>query len=181
MKLKMEKGKRKIKATQKIALLGILGAQALVLSWLESLLPPFPVLPPGAKPGLSNIVTMFTALSFGFPEAMAVTLLKAAFAGLTRGLTAGCMSLAGGALSTVVLCLLLRMKRKPFGLSGISVLCALSHNTGQLCVAAALTGSSGIFYMAPLLLLFSVGTGLVTGLLLTAVMPVLEKQRYSFH
>ncbi|NLX93720.1 MAG: Gx transporter family protein, partial [Clostridiales bacterium] len=46
--------------TKKIALLGILGAQALALSALENLIPAFPGLPPGAKPGLSNIVTMYT-------------------------------------------------------------------------------------------------------------------------
>ena len=167
-------------AAKKIALLGILGAQALALSFLEGLLPPLLVLPPGAKPGLSNIITMFTAMQFGFPEAMAITLLKAAFAGLTRGLTAGCMSLSGGLLSTAALCLLLRMKRKPFGLSGVSVLCALSHNAGQLCVYAALAGTVGIFYMAPVLLLFSVVTGLVTGLLLKALTPVLNRQKNLF-
>ena len=45
--------------TQKIALLGVLGALALALSAAESfLMPDIAILPPGAKPGLSNIVTI---------------------------------------------------------------------------------------------------------------------------
>ena len=47
------------KKTERIALIGLLGALALVLGILENLLPPLPGMPPGAKAGLSNLVTMF--------------------------------------------------------------------------------------------------------------------------
>jgi heptaprenyl diphosphate synthase len=40
--------------TKRVALLGILGAQALAVSFLEGLLPALPGLPPGAKPGFST-------------------------------------------------------------------------------------------------------------------------------
>ena len=55
---------------RKTALLGILCAQAIALSFLESLIPALPFLPPGAKPGFSNIVTMFAVLTLGLPQAM---------------------------------------------------------------------------------------------------------------
>ena len=44
------------KKTERIALIGLLGALALVLGILENLLPPLPGMPPGAKAGLSNLV-----------------------------------------------------------------------------------------------------------------------------
>ena len=48
-----------------VAFTGILAAVALVLSLLESLLPPIPGMPPGAKLGLSNIVSMYAVGNLG--------------------------------------------------------------------------------------------------------------------
>ena len=101
--------KRK-KLIQNITLAGILSAQAIALSYLESLIPAIPGFPPGAKPGLSNIVTMFSAGSLGVWQTLYITVAKAAFAGITRGFTAFLMSLTGGLLSTAIALLLLRNK-----------------------------------------------------------------------
>jgi heptaprenyl diphosphate synthase len=166
--------------SKKIALLGILGAQALALSFLEGLLPALPGLPPGAKPGFSNIVTMFTAYSMGFRHAVLITLIKAAYAALTRGPTAFFMSLSGGLLSTVVMCLLIKQKKQRFGLIGISVASAIAHNAGQLIVAMLLTGSEAIIGYAPLLTLFALVTGIITGAILKAVIPALIRQSKYF-
>ena len=89
--------------TRKTALLGMLAAAALALSFLENLIPGLPGLPPGAKPGFSNIATMAAAAQLGFAGAFPITLLKAGFAGLTRGATAFFMSTAGGVLSMLVM------------------------------------------------------------------------------
>ncbi|MBQ1895476.1 MAG: Gx transporter family protein, partial [Clostridia bacterium] len=99
------------KKTSFVALLGVLGAEALALSFLENFIPAVPGLPPGAKPGFANIVTMFTASTMGFLPALAITVLKSLFAFVTRGATAGMMSFAGGLLSTIVMVLLLRLKK----------------------------------------------------------------------
>ena len=58
------------KKAEHIALIGLLGALALVLGILENLLPPLPGMPPGAKAGLSNLVTMFAAGAIGLPAAV---------------------------------------------------------------------------------------------------------------
>ncbi len=162
------------------ALGGILCAQALALSWLEGLIPALPWLPPGAKPGFSNIITMFAADAVGLGQAMAVTAVKALFAFAARGATAGAMSLAGGVLSTLVMWLLLRPEKNPLGYVGISVICAFSHNTAQLAVAAVMAGTKSILYYAPALGLFAAVTGAVTGIILKAVMPALKKQTTIF-
>lgn len=51
--------------TYRIALTGLLGACAVALSYLESLLPTAAFLPPGAKPGFSNLANMFAASLLG--------------------------------------------------------------------------------------------------------------------
>ncbi len=159
----------------KTALYGILCALALALGFLESLLPPMPWLPPGAKPGFSNIITMFAAGSIGLPSAAMIALAKGCFAFVTRGLTAGIMSLSGGMLSAAAMYLLMRYASKRLGLIGISVICALTHNLGQLCAAAFITGTASVAYYAPVMAVFGIATGAVTGFILRAVMPALEK------
>lgn len=170
----------KQRTTFRIALAAILCAQALALSFLEGLLPPIPWLPPGAKPGFSNIIVMFAADSLGLPMALLIVLIKSGFAFLTRGASAAFMSVAGGLLSAVAMWLLLRFARRAFGLIGISVVCALCHNLGQLLAATALTGTKQVLYYAPMLALFGAVTGVVTGVILRAVLPALEKQKRFF-
>ena len=109
----------KKKLSYKIALSAILCALAISLGFLESLLPPIPLLPPGAKPGFSNIITMFAAGSIGLPSALAIAVIKGGFAFITRGVTAGIMSISGGLLSAVAMYLLMRYARKIFGFIGI--------------------------------------------------------------
>lgn len=169
-----------MKKNYKIALTAILCALAIALNFLEGLIPPLPFLPPGAKPGFSNIITMFAAGSLGFPHAFAIALLKGLFSFVTRGATAGIMSLSGGILSAVAMYLLMRYSRKHLGLIGISVICALCHNLGQLMAAMLITSTANIAYYAPALAVFGIVTGAVTGVILRAVIPALEKMKKHF-
>ena len=159
--------------TQKVAACGILGALALVLSALELMIPPLPMLPPGAKLGLANIVTMFTAESLGLGPALAIAVVKGLFAGMTRGITAMLMSLSGGLLSTFVMWLLLK-KVRGFGLIGVGIAGALCHNAAQLGVAALLTTPAVIWY-TPWLILFGILTGTLTGIVLKLTAPALSR------
>ena len=162
--------------TRKIALTGIMCALALALSYLETLIPAYPGFPPGAKPGLSNIVTMFMAGSSGTPYAFFITIIKGLFAGVTRGFTAMLMSLSGGILSTAAACLLFRFAKNKLGYIGISIVCAVCHNIGQLAAACIISGTASfVVGYGPLLLIFAVVTGLLTGAILKAVMPTLAK------
>lgn len=168
------------KRTAKTALIGILTAQALAFSFLESMIPPIPGLPPGAKPGFSNIITMFAAESISLPCALGITAAKALFAFITRGFSAALMSFCGGILSTFVMYFLLRTKKSPFGFSGIGIICACAHNLGQLIAAAFLMGTAATFGYAPVMLVFAVITGLVTGSIFKILLPVLKKQKRFF-
>lgn len=166
--------------TQKIALLGILSAQALALSFIENLIPAMPFLPPGVKLGLSNIVTMFTAGTMGLLPALAVTLIKSLFVLLTRGVTAFFMSFGGGLLSTVAMCLMIKFVKDKSGFVGVAVVSAVCHNIGQLAVSIIVTKTTAFVYYAPVLLLSGVVMGIITGIILKAVMPLLMKQSRFF-
>lgn len=162
--------------SQKIALLGVLGALALALSAAESfLMPDVAVLPPGAKPGLSNIVTMFAASCVSSSAAIYIVIIKSVFALVTRGATAFFMSLTGGILSAAVMITLLKLKKDSVSFIGIGVLSALMHNAGQLLVSFFMTGTSAVLGYAPFLILFGALTGFVTGSILKIIVPAIEK------
>lgn len=162
------------RSTRFVAFNGLLAALALALSALEGMLPPIPMLPPGAKLGISNLATMYAAGAVGLGPALCIAVLKGLFAGMTRGVTALLMSLSGGVLSTLVMWLLLHKKGKPFGMVGLGVAGALSHNAAQLCIAALLTTPAVAWYI-PWLIVFGVVSGILTGLVLRAVMPFLDR------
>ena len=104
---------------------GMLFALAIALSWLESMVSPLLGLMPAIKLGLSNIVVMYALLFLRTRTAVLLVVLKALFAFLTRGVTAGFLSLCGG---------------------------ALAHNLGQLMGAAILLSSGMALAYAPVLL-----------------------------
>lgn len=161
---------------RKTALLGVLGALALVLSFTESLImPQTTFLPLGAKPGLSNIVTMLVTDSMGFFGGLYIVLLKAVFALVTRGATAGLMSLSGGMLSLLVVATMIRIKSENITMIGIGVLSSCAHNMGQLAASCVITGTGALMNYAPFLLLFGIVTGVVTGTVLQIVIPKIEK------
>ncbi|MEE1504851.1 MAG: Gx transporter family protein [Acutalibacteraceae bacterium] len=156
-----------------VALMGMFCALAMGLSFLESLIPPIaPV--PAIKPGFSNIVTMFCVSSLGVPYGLAVTLFKAFFALLTRGVTAFFMSLAGGLLSLLVMVIIFKFFKNTFGYIGIGILCALFHNIGQLCISVVILGKA-MLTLTPLLLLSGLVAGIVTGTVFKYTLPVLNK------
>ena len=161
----------------RIALGSVLCAQAIALGFIESLIPPLPFLPPGAKPGLSNIVTMFAADCVGVSQTYIITVIKSLFVFVTRGFTAAAMSFAGGILSCTAMILLFRFSREKIGIIGISVISALCHNAGQLLMSVFITGSEKTFYYAPFLALFGVVTGILTGLIFRAVLPALSAEK----
>lgn len=154
--------------TLKITQTAMVSAVALILSYIEMILPDMPFVLPGMKLGLSNIATMFALTAMSFPSALVVCLTKALFSLLMRGFTAFLMSLSGGLLSLLAMYLLLRFKR--VGFIGIGVGGAFCHNLGQILVAFMLTDSTVFAYFS-VLGLASIITGTVTALAVYIVLP----------
>ena len=157
----------------------VLCSAALVVSFVESLFSY--VLPvPGAKLGLANIVTAVAIDTFGAASGLCIVIAKALFAMLTRGILAGTMSLSGSMLSMLVMLVLIRSSKSPFGYLGIGVSGALAHNTGQFIVSYAICGAAVIYYI-PVLLIISALTGSISGIALGLLSPKLTNVLSSFH
>jgi len=168
------KNKSKIDV-QRLAFTALLFALSVVLAWVEHTLPTMPMLPPGVKLGLSNIVTMYCLFFIDRRAAFAVAVLKSGFVFLVRGVTSFLLSLAGGLLSVLVMVLLTVPKGRRASDSVISVFGAFAHNVGQIFMAAALLGSMTVLTYLPVLILSGFLMGNVTGILLRVTIPALEK------
>ena len=155
-----------LKKNRKIALFGVLCAEAVALSYLEGLLPSFIPLPT-AKAGVS---------SFGFSCGLLITLFKALTALLTRGVTAAFLSLSGGVLSLVVMTLLFKLPEEKISFIALGVLSAFFHNLGQLIAAYFILGKY-VFSLAPYLALLGTVTGAVTGAVYKYTAAVFRKQQ----
>lgn len=159
---------------RKVALTGMLFALSITLSFLESMVTPLLGLMPAMKLGLSNIVVMYALVFLQPAQAGALVLLKALFALMTRGVTAGFLSLLGGSCSFLTLWILLRLPWRPTGYI-FSVTGALTHNLGQLFGAALILSSNLALGYAPVLMVAGVVVGSLTSCISHALFPALSR------
>lgn len=157
--------------TKSIALLGACTAVALVLAYLEAILPPlFPAVP-GIKMGLPNILLIFLLYRRGPVFASVVSLLRIL---LVTALFGNFMmmlySLAGGALSMLLMFLLSRLNR--FSAVGVSVAGGVAHNVGQVLIAMLLLNTPQLGYYLAVLTV----TGTVAGILIGVCGALLIKK-----
>lgn len=149
--------------THKIAQIGMLVALAMVFSYLESLLP-ISLGIPGIKLGLSNVVTIFALYQCNVLVALGIALVRIILCGFTFGsLSTMLYSLAGGMLSLLVMVVL--KKTKKFSIYGVSIAGGVSHNVGQLLVAACVLRTGLLVYYLPFLLVAGCVAGAAIGFL----------------
>ena len=150
-----------MKKTKRLVLLAMLTAVAMILSYVESLLPSVGI--PGVKMGLANIPVIFALFRFGWKEAAALSLVRVVLVSLLFG-SVGAMlySLAGAVLSLAVMALLRRIDR--FSTVGISVAGGVAHNAGQILMAMLILQTKQLLGYLPVLAVSGIAGGVLTGL-----------------
>ena len=140
-----------------------MAALAIIFGYVEMLLPVFFVVP-GMKLGLANLVTVFVLYRYRAKEAAVISLIRIVVIGfLLANLFSILYSLAGAALS--LLCMTAARRFSGLSIVGVSILGGVTHNLGQLIVAALVVENGNVFYYFPALLI----SGLVTGALIGIV------------
>lgn len=164
--------------SRRIANIGMMTALAMIFSYVEMLLPVnFGI--PGVKLGIANLVVVTGLYMMDAKDVFMVSAIRIFLMGCLFGNGVSLLySLAGGILSFAVMVLLRHIKG--FGISGISIAGAVSHNIGQLMMAALVIGNLSIFYYFPVLMAAGVVTGLFIGILSSKIVAGIRKeaQRY---
>lgn len=147
---------------KKTAYLGLFLALALICSYIESLIP-FYFGIPGVKLGLTNIVVVLMLYSTGAKSALAVSVLRILLSGFLFGNMFSILySLAGGLAS--FLCMVLLKRSGRFRIISVSAAGGVTHNLGQIAVAAAVVENRSLFYYYPVLFIAGTLTGIVIGI-----------------
>lgn len=168
---------------QKMCLIAMLMAMAIAISVLESFIPSFSI--PGIKLGFANIIILITLYEFGILEALFINLGRVFVTALVRGTIFQMgffMSLTGAMCSMLVMWLLVLIAKKLTPIA-VSVVGAAFHIVGQFIIAVIFLENFNILYYAPILLLISVGTGIVVGIVTILIRKtnIIQnlKQKYS--
>ena len=163
-------------APRRVAFLGLFIALAMILSYVESLIPPLVAIQ-GVKIGLPNLVIMFMLYRIGSREAITVSLIRVVLVSL---LFSSAMSmaygLAGAALSLSGMMLL--KKTNLFSCITVSVVGGVLHNIGQIAVAILITGTKQLVLYLPVLLISGVIAGVAIGICAGLLIKRFEKLRF---
>lgn len=156
---------------KRIALLGVLTAAAIVLSWVEHLIP-FDFGVPGIKLGLANVAVVFALYRLGLGDAVVISLVRILISGLTFGGVTGIFySLCGGFLSLAVMLIL---KKCRFSVITVSASGGVAHNIGQIACAVVLTETLEVSAYLPVLMLSGILTGVLIGVIAGIIIKRIE-------
>lgn len=157
---------------KKTAYMGLFLATALILSYIESLIP-FYFGIPGVKLGLANLAVLLALYRYGWKEALLLNFMRILLAGFLFGnLFTITYSLAGAVTSFAIMCLLKRLGG--FSIIGISIAGGVFHNIGQILVAYFVTKTAGVAFYLPVLLVAGLTTGLLIGLATREVLKIIN-------
>ena len=149
--------------TQKLTVMALTTAIALVLSFVESQIPAF-VAVPGVKMGLANIAIVYALYRLGWKEAAIISLIRVVLVSLLFGSAASFLySLAGAVLSLLGMALL--KKTGKFTEIVVSVVGGVLHNIGQIAMASIILETDALRYYLPFLLVSGILAGVVIGLI----------------
>ena len=118
---------------RRTALIGMYAAIAVVLSYVEMLLP-ITIGIPGAKPGFANIIIVFAIYSVSGVSAFIINFIRILIIGMLFGnFVSIAFSICGALVSLAVM---LAVKRiKGIHSLGVSICGGVSHNLGQIAAA----------------------------------------------
>ena len=148
---------------RRIAFVGLFSSLALLLSYVEFLLPPIFAAVPGIKIGLPNVVILYVLYSLGFKYAALVSFVRVSLSSLLFGsVMTLAYSVAGAVLSLTVMVVLKHIDK--LSAVGVSVAGGIMHNIGQIAVAVILLDTPEIAYYMLVLALTGTVSGIFVGL-----------------
>lgn len=163
---------------RKMVFISLLVAQAMILSFIERMIPVSFAMP-GAKLGLANIITLVSLYLFGFKEALFIVFLRTFLTDALFGSVARFLySISGGLLSLFAMYLIMKIGKDKVSTMGISIVGAVFHSIGQVLVAALVIQNIKIVMYLPYLTIVSVGTGLFVGITVKYLLSALRKLKY---
>ncbi|WP_246487332.1 Gx transporter family protein [Lactobacillus corticis] len=145
--------------------IGILCSQGIILGVVEQMFPALIAVLPGAKIGLTNVITLMALFTLPFSDCILLTFLRLILTSLiTGGAATFIYSFAGAFLSLFMMKLASKMSPRVFSILGVSMIGGITHNFGQILVAYWISGAKSVLLYLPFLALSGLLAGLLVGL-----------------
>ena len=164
-----------MRSTNKLVKMALLLAFALVINYLESLVP-LPIPLPGVKIGLANCIGLMVLYCFGkrdfvffnFMKVLMIALIRTGFG------TAFFISVLGTFLSTIITLLIYKFTKA--SIYGLSIAGALFHSLGQVLMVMILYNNVYMINYLPVLEIISIISGCLTALISANVLLKMPKK-----
>lgn len=151
--------------TQKSVYIALLAAQATVIAMLERLIPNLFAFAPGAKLGLSNMITLVAIFTLSSKDSFKVVTMRLLLSTLLGGtLSTFLYSFAGSYLSFFGMLAVRKLGPKRVSFIGISATGGILFNVGQLLVASTIAQALSVMLYLPVLSFAGIIAGVAVGL-----------------
>lgn len=162
-------------SVKKIAIIAIFISLALILSYVDSLIP-LTIMVPGIKIGLTNVVIIFSLYMLGFHTALFISIIRVILSSVLFGsILTFAYSMTGAMLSILVM-VILKNKVKLSTLT-ISIIGAVMHNIGQILMAIILMNTKEIIYYLPILMITGMISGTIIGIISALLIKFFKKNK----
>lgn len=148
---------------KKVPMLGMLISLALLMSYIENILP-VSIGIPGAKLGLANIVIIIALYKAGAKQACFISIVRIILAGFLFGNMFSIVYSIMGAVFSLAAMILLKYKTD-FSVYGISMIGGVMHNIGQIAAAMIVLESVELVFYLPVLIIVGTITGILIGII----------------
>ena len=150
--------------TKRLTFLSLMVGYSLILYIIESYIPnPLIALFPGAKLGLTNIITLTSLVIFGLKDTLIIITVRVILSSIFSGPLSYLLFSMGGAYLSLILMYII-YKFNGFSIIGISIIGAIGHNIGQLIVASMIVENILTVGYLPFMLITSLITGFFVGI-----------------
>lgn len=158
------------KSTKTFVYVTLLAAMAITINMFETMF--VAGLPLGIRFGFANVIALITIELFSYKEMMIVNGMRVVLGNLLRGALFGTsfwISLSGVVLSSIVLMICKKLKKTSF--ISTAMLCSIAHSVGQVFMVMIFYKTTSMAFVIPLLLVTSIPTGIITGLISAQALP----------
>jgi heptaprenyl diphosphate synthase len=165
--------------TRKLTFIALYTAVAVVMHYLESLLPAFFPFAPGVKLGLANIVGLIALFTLDTPSAYIIVTVRAILGSLFGfNLFSLAYSLPSALIALTGQALAIKLLFPKVTTVGISVIGSMLFNLTQLIVASLIVWTNLIAYL-PIMMLTGILTGIAVGLIARFTVLALPNSLYK--
>ncbi|MCL1949669.1 MAG: Gx transporter family protein [Turicibacter sp.] len=164
---------------QRLVLISLLAAQAVIIGLLERYIPSPFSFAPGVKLGLANIITCIALYTLSVKDTVMIIIVRLILTTFLSGtLSTFLYSSSGAILSFIGMFFIMQLGPSRVSLIGVSTVGGVLHNFGQLIMASIITNEWTVLLLLPYLTGAGILSGIAIGIAANYLLPHVHSLRF---